>query len=202
MSKGAKTQGAILQQALDLSSEIGLEGLSIGTLAKRVGMSKSGLYAHFQSKEELQCQVLDTAADRFSLAVARPAVGRPRGVPRVRAIFELWLDWSTSGFKGGCPLVSAATEFDDREGPVRDRLVFHFRSMLDFIARAVRIAVEEGHFRDDLDVDQFAFELWGTLLAYHHYCRLMHRRDARDLAQRTCEDLIRKAEHGAAAPAG
>ena len=193
MTKGKETKNSILQQALDLSSEIGLEGLTFGPLAKRVGMSKSGLYAHFKSKEDLQSQVLDSAASRFVDVVVARALKQPRGLPRVQALFEFWLDWSTDELIGGCPFIAAATEFDDRTGPVRDRLVAHLRDVTGTVSRAAQISVEEGHFRKDLDVDQFAFEFWAILLAYHHFSRLMHRDDARERASQAFANLVHSA---------
>jgi AcrR family transcriptional regulator len=194
MSKGESTRSSILHRALDLASEIGLEALSLGGLAKRVGMSKSGIYAHFESKEELQRQVLDATAARFIDVVVLPALKQPRGLPRVEALFAGWLRWSTAELPGGCPFIAAATEFDDRPGPVRDTLVAHLRDVTGMVARAARISVEEGHFRKDLDVDQFAFEVWGLLLAHHHFCRLMRKDDARTRAGRAFADLIEKSK--------
>ena len=173
MSKKTDTRTAILRQALDLSSEVGLEGLSVGSLAKRVGMSKSGLYAHFESKEDLQSKVLNTAAEVFVDVVMVRALKKPRGLPRIQALFDLWLEWSSGEHSGGCPFISAATEYDDRPGPVRDTLVAHLNDLQGAIARAARISIEEGHFRNDLDVDQFTFEFWGILSSYHHFARLM-----------------------------
>ncbi len=147
MSKGNETRNAILRQALDLSTEVGLEGLSVGVLAKQVGMSKSGLYAHFESKEDLQSQVLDAAAALFVDLVVVPALKKPRGLPRVQALFDRWLDWATREHSGGCPFIAAATEFDDREGPVRETLVSHLRDVTGTIARAAGIGLVEGHFR-------------------------------------------------------
>ena len=194
MAKGDDTRSSILQQALELSAEVGLEGLTIGTLAKRVGMSKSGLYAHFESKEDMQRQVLDAAAVCFVDAVVSPALKKPRGLPRVRALFERWLDWiSSTERKGGCLFIGSATELDDRPGPVRDTLVGHLRDVTGALCRAATIAVEEGHFRDDLDVDQFTFELWGILLAHHHFERLMGNRDARKRSSLAFTALVRRA---------
>ncbi len=186
-TKGDETRLAILGQALDLASEVGIEGLTIGVLAKRAGMSKSGLYAHFESKEVLQTRVLDAAAEKFVDVVLAPALKRPRGLPRLQDLFERWQHWETEGLAGGCLFIAAATELDDRPGPVRDNLVRHLRDMLGTIARAARICVEEGHFRQDLDVDQFAFEAWGLLLTYHQYRRLLqddavHKRGRRAFA--------------------
>ncbi|MCA9525776.1 MAG: TetR/AcrR family transcriptional regulator [Myxococcales bacterium] len=173
MSKGEATRQAILGQALDLTSEVGLEGLTLGVLAQRVQMSKSGLYAHFASKEVLQRDVLDTAAARFVDVVIAPALKRPRGLPRIELLFEGWLRWGTEELTGGCPFVAAAADFDDRPGMVRDRLIGHLKDMLGTVSRSARIAVEEGHFRADLDTDQFAYEMWGLLVAYQHYRRLL-----------------------------
>jgi AcrR family transcriptional regulator len=155
-------------------------------------MSKSGLYAHFDSKESLQCQVLDAAADLFSRRVFAKAIKEPRGLPRIRALFVLWLDWSSRELSGGCPFVSAATEFDDRSGLVRDHVVRHLGTMLEAITRAARISVDEGHFPEDLDVDQFAFDFWSIVLSYHFYSRLMRRDDARMRASRAFEGLIER----------
>jgi AcrR family transcriptional regulator len=194
MSKGKKTRETILTLALDLSTKIGLEGLTVGSLAKLVGMSKSGLYAHFDSKEALQSQVLDAAATHFIDAVVAPALKQPRGLPRLQSLFDLWLDWGTEGLSGGCPFIGAAAEFDDRDGPVRQTLVGHQRDVLETVSRAARICVTEGHFRTDLDVEQFAFEFWAIVLAYHHFARLLRRDDARPRATRAFTTLLEEAK--------
>jgi AcrR family transcriptional regulator len=193
MTKGEDTKTSILQQALDLASEVGLEGLTFGALAKQAGMSKSGLYAHFESKEDLQCQVLDAAAELFGAVVLSRALRQPRGLPRVRELFALWVDWTAGELRGGCPFVAAATEFDDRAGRVRDRLVEHLRHATEAIARMARTGVEAGHFRGDLDVEQFAFEFWALLLAYHHFSRLLGREDARTRADHAFTALLQNA---------
>lgn len=193
MSKGDDTRGHILSRALDLASKVGLVGLTIGALAKQVKMSKSGLYAHFDSKEELQLQVLDVAAEHFVDVVLRRAFKEARGLPRVRALFRSWLDWETEELSGGCPFFTAATEYDDRPGPVRDKLVTQQQEVLETIARSASFAVQEEHFRADLDVDQFAFEFWAILQAYHHFARLLRREDARARADQAFHSLIRNA---------
>jgi AcrR family transcriptional regulator len=165
------TRQAILDHAVSLASRIGLEGLTIGRLAEDLQLSKSGLFAHFKSKEALQVQVLETAADRFIEHVVRPALQKPRGEPRVRAMVEGWLTWVSA--KGGCLFVAAATELDDRPGAVRDRLVQLQRDWLDTLAGAVRIALAEGHFRKGVDPEQVAHELHGALLGYHYAARLL-----------------------------
>src|SRR5687768_8025264 len=135
MSKGEETRREILGSALSLASEVGLEGLSIGLLAGRVGMSKSGLFAHFESKERLQVAVLEEATRRFVDLVVAPALRAPRGKPRVVALLERWLSWSQQDFMpGGCIFLSASGELDDRPGPARDALVASQRDWQDTLA--------------------------------------------------------------------
>ncbi len=180
MRKGELTRQAILGRAVSLASEVGLDGLTIGRLADDLALSKSGLFAHFQSKEALQVQVLDAAAERFLEVVVRPALKAPRGEPRLRALFEYWLAWPQAVPQpGGCLFVAAAVELDDRPGPARDALVRMQRDWLDTLATAVRAAVTEGHFGPATDPEQFAFELYGIMLGCHHAARLL--RDPRAL---------------------
>lgn len=190
MPKGDQTRSAILDQALVLASEVGLEGLTIGALAKQAGMSKSGLYAHFGSKEELQCSVLNAAADRFTQVVLVEAFSRPRGLPRIRTMFEGWLSWIAAELPGGCPFIGAASEFDDRPGPVRELLTEHLGRMLEMMSRAARFAVDEGHFHPELDPEQFAFEYWSMLLGHHNYCRLLQDGRAEERTRRAFESLV------------
>lgn len=182
MGKGDETRAQVLAVGLDIVSEVGLEALTIGTLAERAGMSKSGLYAHFDSKEDLQCQVLDAASERFTQAVFIPALSAPRGLPRLQRLMELWMLWETDELPGGCPFVAAAADYDDREGPVRDRVVFYLDRLLAELEKAVRMAVDEGHFRADVDTRAYTFEAWGVILAYQHWARLLKTEDAADRA--------------------
>src|SRR5215813_2998658 len=127
MNKGEQTRAAILDAALAQASEAGFESLTIGALAERAGLSKSGLYAHFGSREELQVAAIEAAAARYAQVVFLPALKAKRGLPRLRALFESWLGWTArSGLAHGCPMQAAAIEFDDRPGPVRDAVVDHF----------------------------------------------------------------------------
>jgi AcrR family transcriptional regulator len=159
VSKGETTRGAILDSALALASEVGLAGATIGALADRTHMSKSGLFAHFQSKENLEVAILDEAVRRFVALVVTPALAEKRGEPRVRALFDRWLAWPRHDFQpGGCIFAAAAAELDDRPGPARDALVAAQKDWIDTLALAARIGVDEGHFRKDLDTKQFAFE--------------------------------------------
>jgi len=189
VSKGEETKAAILDRAVDLASRIGLEGLSIGGLAGETGLSKSGLFAHFDSKQNLQLEVLRTSAERFVSAVVAPALKKPRGVPRIRALFENWFSWAHS-MPGGCFFVAAANELDDRPGPLREQLVGYQRDWVGALATAARIAVEEGQFRSDLDVTQFAYDFYSNLLAYHHFSRLMSDKNAEARARRSFERLL------------
>lgn len=191
MSKGEQTREAILDTALSLASTGGLAGLSIGSLATAVGLSKSGLFAHFGSKEDLQVAVLATAVDRFVAEVVSPALRRPRGEPRVRAMFDNWLAWSQAAYlPGGCPFLAVASELDDRPGRVRDFLVQAQRDWLDGIATAARIAVTEGHFRADLEPAQFAYELYSIILAYHQFHRLLRDPRTEERCRSAFEGLI------------
>ncbi len=185
MNKGEQTRIAILEAALAQASEAGFESLTIGSLAERAGMSKSGLFAHFGSREELQVAAIGMAAGRFAEAVFVPALHHPRGLPRLRALFDNWLEWTVrSGLAHGCPMQAAAVEFDDRPGPVHDAVVGHYARLEQSIARAVELAVDEGHLRADLDIGQFVFDLIGIVFAYYHQNRLMHR-DSATLRART-----------------
>lgn len=191
MAKGEATRDAILDQALSMATRTGLEGLTMGSLAKEVKLSKSGLFAHFQSKEQLQLDVLDRAVARFIETVMAPALRERRGEPRVRALFDRWLEWEDASFlPGGCPFVAMASELDDRPGPIRDRLVGYQRDWLQSLATAARIAMEEKHFRADLDPDQFAFNLYAIILSYHYYNRLLRDPAAGRMTRQAFESLL------------
>jgi AcrR family transcriptional regulator len=189
--KGELTRQAILEHATSLASRVGLEGLTIGRLADDLALSKSGLFAHFKSKQALQVQVLEFAAERFTEGVIRPALAAPRGEPRVRALFERWLEWGRTRLPGGCLFVAAATELDDQPGPGRDQLVRGQRDWLELIANCCRTAVAEGHFRKDMDPEQFAHDLYGVMLAWHHAARLLRDERAQERAHSAFEALVR-----------
>jgi AcrR family transcriptional regulator len=191
MRKGDQTRDAILDRALRMASELGLEGLTIGRLADELQLSKSGLFAHFSSKENLQVRTLDRAAERFAEVVVRPALEAPAGEPRLRALFEGWLEWPRRVKQpGGCIFAAAAAELDDRPGPARDRLVELQREWLATIERVVRRAQEVGHFRKDLDPAQLAFELHGIGLAWNLQARLLRDPRARARAVAAFERLV------------
>lgn len=190
-SKGEQTRTAILDEALKVASKLGLEGLTIGTLAEATGMSKSGLFAHFGSREELQLAVLEHAAQRYGEQVLMPALRIERGLPRLRAMFERWLDWAiASGLPGGCIMIAAAAEYDDRPGPIRDAVIANQHRGNGVIRKAARLAVEEGHLRNDTDPEQIAFELLGIVLAAHNHRRLLGDKEARKRSLIAFEQLI------------
>jgi len=191
MSKGETTRQAIVERASALAAVVGLEGLSIGRLAEELGLSKSGLFAHFGSKEALQVQVIEEAARQFVQEVVVKALTRPRGEPRVRGFFDAWLRWGDR--PGGCFFVAATSELDDRPGPARDALVKTMRDWLDALATAARIAVEEGHFRRDLDAQQFAYELYSLMLGHHLTARFLRDPKALQRTRRGFDALLASA---------
>ena len=191
MKKGERTKTLILDDALALAGEVGLEGLSIGSLAGRLGLSKSGLFAHFGSKEDLQLATLQHGQRRFEDTVIRPALAIPRGLPRLRALFDNWLDWIARVARpGGCVLLAAAMEYDDRPGPVREALVAGQRELRGAVAKAVRLAIQEAHLCSDTDPWQLAFEVTGILLAAHHDRGLLDDPRALNRARAAFERLI------------
>jgi AcrR family transcriptional regulator len=190
-TKGEQTRTAILDEALKVASRLGLEGLTIGSLAEATGMSKSGLFAHFGSREGLQLAVLEHAAQRYGETVLMPALKIDRGLPRLRGMFERWLEWAVaSGLPGGCIMIAAAAEYDDRPGPIRDAVIANQHRGNALMQKAVRLAVEEGHLRADTDPEQIAFELLGIVLATHNHRRLLGDREARKRALVAFEQLI------------
>jgi AcrR family transcriptional regulator len=192
MSKGEITRQQILDHAVALASKVGLGGITIGGLAEDLNLSKSGLYAHFQSKEVLQLKTLESGAEKFVDTVIRPALKAPRGEPRLRALFDNWFLWpEQSSLQGGCLFVQVAAEFDDLPGPVRDKLVRLQKDWLDVLVNAARAAVNEGHFRADVDVEQFTYELYGVMLMYHHSARLLGDPKAEQRARAAFEELLK-----------
>ena len=171
--KGQQTKAAIVEAALGLASQIGLEGLSIGALAEIAGMSKSGVFAHFGSREELQISVIREYHDRFEQAVFYPALQAPRGLPRLQTLFDNWTTQTSAEIDSGCIYISGAVEFDDRAGPVRDALVSTVTTWQTAVRRAVEQAQQEGHLIQEVDPLQVAFEIHGLILALHYEARFL-----------------------------
>jgi len=191
LMKGRQTRATILEAALTLASHMGLEGLSIGALAEVTEMSKSGVFAHFGSREELQISVVREYHARFEEEVFFPSMKEARGLPRLRALFERWLKRVSAEIDSGCIYISGAVEFDDRPGPVRDALVIMVRTWQQALERAIRAAVAEGHLRPETDVHQVLFELHGLVLALHHDARFLQNAGAAERARTAFERLIR-----------
>lgn len=192
MGKGEETRQAILDEALALCSQVGLSGLSIGAVADKAGMSKSGLFAHFGSKEEMQIAVLREGQQRFVDTVLKPALKAPRGVARLRAILVNWLDWTRRArLPGGCPMNAAANEFDDQPGAVRDCVEAGLADGRRMLANATRMAIEAGELRPDTDIEQFVFEFTGIVLVTMQNQRLFREKDANRRALDAFERLVR-----------
>jgi len=183
LHKGQQTRAAILETALGLASHMGLEGLSIGALAELMQMSKSGVFAHFGSREELQISVVREYHARFEEEVFFPAMAEPRGLPRLQALFERWVRRVSVELDSGCIYISGAVEFDDRPGPVRDALAGMVRAWHAALERAIGMAVAEGQLRTDTDVAQMLFEIHGLILALHHDARFLRNPGVLDRAR-------------------
>ncbi len=193
MSKGVQTRQIILEHAAASASRLGLEGLSIGQLATELQMSKSGLFGHFRSKEELQIQVLDTLSDQFTKEVIRPALTLSRGEARLRSIFEHWLAWGLSkDRRHGCPFMAAAMEFDDRPGAVRDKLVATQKQLIHTLETTIKLAQEVGAFKADGIPAQLVQELYGIMLSAHFYHRLLQDQAAADRARAAFETFLKR----------
>lgn len=171
--KGQLTKATIIEAALGLATQIGLEGLSIGAIAEVTQMSKSGVFAHFGSREELQISVIREYFSRFEQEIFFPALQEPRGLPRLQALFANWMKRVAVEIHSGCIFISGAVEFDDRPGPVRDALASSVQTWLQALHRAVLQAKECGHLRADADAEQMAFEIHGLILAVHYEARFL-----------------------------
>ena len=182
--KGQQTKSVIIDAALRLASQIGLEGLSIGALAEVTGMSKSGVFAHFGSREELQISVIREYHTRFEADVFYSAMQKPRGLPRLQALFDNWMVQTSAEIDSGCIYISGAVEFDDRSGPVRDALASSVASWQTALRRAVELAQVEGQLSTQSDAHQIAFEIHGLILALHYEARFLRNPSATDRARR------------------
>ena len=163
----------ILQVATEIASEIGLEALSIGKVSERAGMSKSGLFAHFKSKENLQIQVLEYVTDRFQEEIFGAVLKETRGVARLIKLSSCWENWVKSAYAGGCPMFAAVMEYDDHPGLVRTHLKRLFSQLYQSLEYMATQAQELGEFSERIDVKQFGFEYVGLMLGYHMSLRMM-----------------------------
>jgi AcrR family transcriptional regulator len=191
VSKGEATRERILDRAFQLATRDGLDGLTIGVLADELDLSKSGVFSHFGSKEELQVAVLDLASSRFTERVMLASFKSPRGLPRLERIFENWVDWMTdTRASGGCIFTQAIAELDDRQGRPHDVLLESQQVLVDALMKTVQLAVEEGHFQKSTDTRQFAFELHGIMMSLSMYLRLFRDRRAVDRARAAFKRLV------------
>ena len=172
MAKENNTKRAILQKGLEMASHLSLEALTIGLLAKELNMSKSGLFAHFKSKENMQLEILDYAAQHFARDVILPALKVERGIPRIRAIVDKWVKWG-SKFTGGCIFVDATTEFNDRPGNIQNRLFDQQKQWVDILRRIGESAIKAGDIKPESDCEQFAYELYSLVLGHYYYDQLI-----------------------------
>jgi AcrR family transcriptional regulator len=198
LQKGQQTKAAIVDAALGLATQIGLEGLSIGALAEVMQMSKSGVFAHFGSREELQISVVREYHHRFEEEVFYPAMSVPRGLPRLRALFDNWMKRTSVEIDSGCIYIGGAVEFDDRPGPVRDALASSVSTWLAAMGRAIEIAIEEGHLRADTDAHQMRFEIHSLILALHYEARFLRSPDSLQRAVAAFEGIVQRYRSGAA----
>lgn len=193
MSKGERTRKEIIDKAFVLAGDFGLEALSLGALAAEAGLSKSGLFAHFKSKEALQLDVIEEVRLRFVETVIRTALAKPRGEPRVRAFFDGYLDWIKNSLpNGGCIYMALSHEYDDRPGPVRDKLVANQLDYYDTLARIVQTAIDSGDFRADLDPQKFVFDFVGIKMAYQHRSKFLEIEKTYEYARDAFESLIER----------
>ena len=197
--KGKSTRAAIVDAALAIARREGLEGLTIGLLAEALGMSKSGVFAHFGSREDLQLAVLREYAVRFVDEVLRPAVELERGLPRLQAILENWLRLLARELEQGCLMISGASEYDDRPGVLRDAMVAIVTGWKQEPLRAIESARSSGHLRSGVESRQLVFEIYGLMLALHHDARLLRSSDS---VKRARAGLARLIDSVRARPAG
>jgi AcrR family transcriptional regulator len=192
LSKGEQTRRTIISRAVGVVSEVGYEGLSIGFLAEETQLSKSGLFAHFKSKEALQLAVMQEVIDRFVARVVQPGLGSPRGEARLRVLFHKKLLWISGEQQlRGCLLSKASLEYDNRPGhPVRQRLVQALQDWRELLVRATKAAVDEGQLKADLDTEQFAYEFDGITMMYQQAHGLLHDRSAEERAHKAFESLL------------
>src|ERR1700693_5304979 len=195
MRKGELTRAAILDVALQLASRQGLEGLTIGLLADQMKMSKSGVFAHFGSREDLQIEVVKLYHRRFEEEVFYPSIQDSRGLPRLQAMFARWVTRVTVEIASGCIYISGAVEYDDRPGPIRDQLVDMVCTWQNALHRAVVQAIEAGQLRADVDARQMVFEMYGLILALHHDARFLKIPGSVQRAQSGFERLIASARN-------
>jgi len=201
MRKGELTRATILDVALNLASRDGLEGLTIGLLAEKMHMSKSGVFAHFGSREDLQIEVVKLYHSNFEQEVFFPSMKEPRGLPRLQAMFARWIKRVTVEIASGCIYISGAVEYDDRPGVIREELAAMVRAWQGALRRGVLQAIDAGHLRADTDASQMVYEMYGLVLALHHDARFLKMPGSTERAQIGFERLIQMYQNPQTEPA-
>ena len=189
-TKGDLTKSLILDAALYLAGRDGFEGLTIGLIAKRLQMSKSGVYAHFESKENLQIEVIKEYHRRFRSAVFEPAMTHPRGLPRLKKMLELWTEQTISELSSGCIYISGAFELDDRPGPVREELVLIVNTWRETLVRAMEMAIEVGHLNSKTKPIDMLFAVYSFMLGLQHDARFLRKMSSVDVAKRHIREIL------------
>ncbi|WP_092414285.1 TetR/AcrR family transcriptional regulator [Collimonas sp. OK307] len=201
MRKGELTRAAILDVAITLASRDGLEGLTIGLLAEKMNMSKSGVFAHFGSREDLQIEVVKLYHRQFEQEVFYPSIKEARGLPRLEAMFGRWIRQVTIEIASGCIYISGAVEYDDRPGEIREQLVSMVRTWQEALHRCTVQAIEAGHLRADTDAEQLVYEMYGLILGLHHDARFLKKAGSVERAQKGFDRLIDSYRDPQSAPA-
>lgn len=192
-AKGVETRQLILSTAMKIASTHGIQGITIGELAKTIGMSKSGLFAHFENKDNLQLEILKMASDHFVEKVLKPAFSKPKGLPRIRSLFENWMEYLNDDkyLPGGSIFIAASFELDDRPGLLKDFVQKSQNDLILNIEKSVQIAMDCGDFKPSTDKKEFAWKLYSFVLGFHHYKRMLHSEHAESLIHKAFEDLIK-----------
>ena len=191
VSRRASTHDRILTQGLDILSQVGFSGVTLGILAQRVGISKSGLFAHFKSIEQVQLAILQHMMDVWAANVLVPSMRADKGLPRLSSYFLHWLGWtSKAGLSGGCPLAAALFELDDKQGPLRITVAIKQKQWQDVLVELIEEAIHSGHLSRDVNVPQLTCEIWGIYLTHHLSARFLRDNQANEQAQSAFEKLI------------
>jgi AcrR family transcriptional regulator len=191
MANGISTKHDIIERGLEMASQLGLECITIGLLAKETNLSKSGLFAHFKSKENLQLEILKHAANDFTQKVIHPALKVPGGIERIKTLVKNWIEWGNK-ISGGCIFVTAGTEYSSRPGKVRNLLIQQQEQWIDALRRIASSAIKVGEFKEGIDVDQFAFDLYSLLLGFHYYYKLLDDKQVTQKQEVALDQLLLK----------
>lgn len=190
-AKGAITKATILQSAIDIAGKDGLEGITIGNLAERVQMSKSGVFAHFGSRDELLIEVIREYYRRFERDVFEPALSLPKGLPRLKKMIQKWIEVSTDKKNAGCFFIAGAIEYDDRPSEIRNELLKSVEVWRNAIRRAIKESIDVGHLHKKTDVEQILFQIYSTVLGVHHDTRFLKDPMSKTIANKVIESLFK-----------